>query len=115
MYAGQVVETGPVHAVLKEPAHPYTELLLAAVPRRGKRLVGAQGTVPTLLQLPPGCFFYDRCPYRSDPRCATEAPPLREVGPGHWAAVHYEKSARRSSESRYTRREHDASTLGTAE
>ena len=97
MYAGQVVETGPVRAVLKEPAHPYTELLLAAVPRRGERLVGAQGTVPTLLQLPPGCFFYDRCPYRSDPRCATEAPPLREVGPGHWAAVHYEKSARRSA------------------
>ena len=90
MYAGQVVEAGPVHKVLKEPAHPYTEALLAAVPRRGERLRGAQGTVPTLLQLPPGCFYYDRCTYRSDPRCATEAPQLREVGPGHRAAVHYD-------------------------
>ncbi len=97
MYAGRVVESGPVQAVLKEPAHPYTEALLAAVPRRGEPLVGAQGTVPTLLELPPGCYFYDRCPYRSDPRCATEAPPLREVAPGHWAAVHYDKGARRSA------------------
>ena len=93
MYAGQVVEAGPVRRVLTEPAHPYTEALLAAVPRRGERLVGAQGTVPTLLRLPPGCFYYDRCPYRSDPRCAEEAPSLREVGPGHWAAVHYDKGA----------------------
>ncbi|MCY3663365.1 MAG: ABC transporter ATP-binding protein [bacterium] len=93
MYAGQVVESGPVRRVLTEPAHPYTEALLAAVPRRGERLVGAQGTVPTLLELPPGCFYYDRCQYRSDPRCATEAPSLREVGPEHWAAVHYDKGA----------------------
>ncbi|MCY3952495.1 MAG: ABC transporter ATP-binding protein [bacterium] len=93
MYAGQVVEAGPVRRVLTAPAHPYTEALLAAVPRRGERLAGAQGTVPTLLELPPGCFYYDRCQYRSDPRCATEAPVLREVGPGHWAAVHYDKGA----------------------
>ena len=89
MYAGQVVEAGPVRRVLTEPAHPYTEALLAAVPRRGERLVGAQGTVPTLLELPAGCFYYDRCTYRDDPRCATETPSLREVAPGHWAAVHY--------------------------
>ena len=95
MYAGQVVESGPVRQVLKQPVHPYTEALLAAVPRRGERLRSAQGTVPTLLQLPPGCFYYDRCTYRSDPRCATEAPQLREVGPGHWAAVHYDLGAGR--------------------
>ena len=88
-----MVESGPVRRVLTEPAHPYTEALLAAVPRRGERLVGAQGTVPTLLELPAGCFYYDRCQYRSDPRCATEAPGLREVGPEHWAAVHYDKGA----------------------
>ncbi len=96
MYAGQVVESGRVQTVLKQPAHPYTEALLAAVPRRGKRLVAAPGTVPTLLQPPQGCFFYDRCRYRSDPRCATETPTLREVGPDHWAAVHYDKDVVRS-------------------
>lgn len=98
MYAGQVVEAGPVRQVLKQPAHPYTEALLAAVPRRGERLVGAQGTVPTLLELPPGCFYYDRCTYRSDSRCATETPRLREITPGHLAAVHYDIGARRPAD-----------------
>ena len=98
MYAGQVVEAGPVRRVLAEPTHPYTEALLAAVPRRGEPLVGAQGTVPTLLRLPPGCFYYDRCTYRSDPRCAIDTPSLREVGPGHWAAVHYDIGTGRSTE-----------------
>ena len=82
MYAGQVVESGPVRRVLTEPAHPYTEALLAAVPRRGERLVGAQGTVPTLLELPPGCFYYDRChvPLRSALRHRDAEPASRRPG-----------------------------------
>ncbi len=91
MYAGRVVEAGPTNIVLRKPAHPYTEALLSAVPRRGRRLIAAAGAVPTLLSRPVGCYYYDRCRYRGDSRCATETPDLKEVSPGHWAAVFYRK------------------------
>lgn len=92
MYAGQVVEFGPVRSVFKRPVHPYTEGLLAAIPRRDHPLVGLPGTVPTLIDVTPGCAFYDRCSYRFDPLCATERPVLREVEPGHWAATRYDRA-----------------------
>lgn len=90
MYAGKVVEHGPVSEVFSRPAHPYTELLLRAVPRPGQPLVVAKGRIPDLIDYPRGCPFYERCTYRHDPRCETEAPPLREIAPGHHAATFYD-------------------------
>jgi oligopeptide/dipeptide ABC transporter ATP-binding protein len=82
MYAGRIVETGPVRAILKSPQHPYTRGLLASIPRgdRGGRLRAIEGSVPTLGQLPAGCAFHPRCPDRFD-RCTTEPPPDYRVGP----------------------------------
>ncbi len=66
MYAGQVVEEGPVQDIFASPAHPYTQGLLAAVPRpdrRGGELAVIPGTVPPPTRWPTGCRFRDRCPY----------------------------------------------------
>ena len=91
MYLGQVVETGPKAAVLDTPRHPYTEALLSAAlpadPTEQPPHIALTGDIPSPTQLPEGCFFYSRCNYRGDPRCATENPPLRQVGPDHWAAT----------------------------
>jgi len=89
MYAGKVVETGPVKKVFKTPAHSYTKALLGAIPRPGADLVTISGTVPDPINYPAGCPFYARCPNRSDPRCETESPPLTEVSEGHFAASFY--------------------------
>ena len=90
MYAGKVVEVGPTAKVFAQPAHPYTELLLNAVPRPGQPLTVARGQIPDLVEYPQGCPFYDRCDYRHDPRCETQAPPLREISAGHQAATFYD-------------------------
>ncbi len=79
MYAGEVVEKGPVADIFAHPAHPYTEGLLAAIPRpdrHGGHLAMIQGTVPTPTAWPPGCRFRDRCPYAWD-RCLEHPPLLR--------------------------------------
>jgi oligopeptide/dipeptide ABC transporter ATP-binding protein len=75
MYAGRIVETGPVRAILRTPQHPYTRGLLASIPGgvRGQRLRAIEGSVPLLGQLPPGCAFNPRCPDRFQP--CTSAPP----------------------------------------
>jgi oligopeptide/dipeptide ABC transporter ATP-binding protein len=85
MYAGRVVEEGPVRDVLEAPRHPYTQGLLAASPklRRGA-LRPIEGTVPQLTALPPGCAFEPRCPQRRA-ECIVAVPDLREAGPGHRA------------------------------
>jgi peptide/nickel transport system ATP-binding protein len=83
MYAGQVVETAPVAAIFRAPQHPYTVGLLGALPRidrRAERLAVIPGTVPAPSDVPSGCRFAPRCPFRVD-RCA-EPPPLVEVTPG---------------------------------
>ncbi len=83
MYAGQVVETAPVAAIFQAPQHPYTVGLLGALPRidrRTDRLAVIPGTVPAPSDVPTGCRFAPRCPFRID-RCA-EPPPLVEVAPG---------------------------------
>ena len=75
MYAGRIVETGPVRAIFRNPAHPYTRGLLASMPggHPGERLSAIDGSVPLLGALPPGCAFHPRCPDRFD--SCTTAPP----------------------------------------
>jgi oligopeptide/dipeptide ABC transporter ATP-binding protein len=86
MYAGRIVETGPVRAIVRGPAHPYTRGLLASMPggRRGERLRAIAGSVPPPGDLPPGCAFNPRCPDRFEP-CTSVAPPDYVAGPGQTA------------------------------
>ena len=85
MYAGRIVEEGPVADVLARPMHPYTQGLLAASPRleRGK-LTPIPGSVPQLTALPPGCAFEPRCALRRSD-CSTAAPELRKASPAQAA------------------------------
>jgi oligopeptide/dipeptide ABC transporter ATP-binding protein len=88
MYAGRFVESGPVQAIFRAPRHPYTEALMASVPRmegRVDRLPSIDGQPPALHHLPPGCRFAPRCRYVED-RCRREYPPTFPVGPAHEAA-----------------------------
>ncbi len=85
MYAGRLVEIGPVRRIFSEPAHPYTKALLESVPRFGARrarLAAIAGQPPDLASLAPGCAFAARCPSALD-RCVVEAPPETAVAPGH--------------------------------
>jgi peptide/nickel transport system ATP-binding protein len=85
MYAGRVVEEGPVKEVLRVPRHPYTQGLLAASPKleRGK-LTPIPGSVPKLTALPPGCAFEPRCAFRRD-QCSATVPELRAANEAHSA------------------------------
>ena len=89
MYAGRVVEQGPVTRIFNAPAHPYTRALLGSLPRMNdnrERLTAIEGQPPDLAALAPGCAFAPRCAFRVD-RCAHEAPPLEAVGDtGHVSA-----------------------------
>jgi len=88
MYAGRIVEQGPVAAVFEDPQHPYTIGLMGALPslgRRGGRLATIRGAVPRPGRMPKGCRFVTRCPF-GDRHCADEVPPLAGFGPGHAAA-----------------------------
>ncbi|MFJ8534489.1 ABC transporter ATP-binding protein [Streptomyces sp. NPDC093591] len=81
MYAGRIVESAPVHALYKAPAHPYTRGLLDSIPRldqKGQELYAIKGLPPNLMDIPPGCAFHPRCPLAQD-LCRTEVPPLYEV------------------------------------
>ena len=84
MYAGRVVEMGPVDQVLDHPAHPYTKGLIASVPTRrmrGEKLQQIPGRMPALTDLPEGCPFQPRCSYATD---ACRSPQeMREIGPDH--------------------------------
>lgn len=89
MYAGGLVEVGPLRAVFREPLHPYTQLLIASLPTLEKKRVfrGIPGLPPSLLQRPSGCPFHPRCPFAM-PRCREEEPALRPVQTGRWVACH---------------------------
>jgi oligopeptide/dipeptide ABC transporter ATP-binding protein len=85
MYAGRIIEEGPVQEVLRSPRHPYTEGLLRSSPDlRRRKLEPIPGAVPRLDALPPGCAFEPRCPYRK-PECSQAVPELRVAAPGHRA------------------------------
>jgi oligopeptide/dipeptide ABC transporter ATP-binding protein len=92
MYAGRIVETAPTSAIFKTPAHPYTQALLAAVPRpqqqRGERLEAIGGQPPNLVNLPPGCPFAPRC-RKAQAKCRQELPLLENVGPNQKAACFF--------------------------
>src|SRR3984893_12769017 len=87
MYAGRLVESGPVSRVFNAPAHPYTEALLNSIPRMsdsGKRLTAIEGQPPDLAALPRGCSFAPRC-VRAFDRCHVETPPEFALGDGRTA------------------------------
>jgi oligopeptide/dipeptide ABC transporter ATP-binding protein len=86
MYAGRIVETGPVRQIFRQPAHPYTRGLLASMPggAPGQRLRAIEGSVPLLGALPPGCAFNPRCPDRFEP-CTVAPPPDYVAGPSQTA------------------------------
>jgi peptide/nickel transport system ATP-binding protein len=91
MYAGQIAETGPIEDVLASPKHPYTQLLLSAVPDpRAPLGVAAEtdrGEPPRVIDPSPGCRFRWRCPLAID-TCSRVTPVLAELAPGHQAACH---------------------------
>jgi oligopeptide/dipeptide ABC transporter ATP-binding protein len=98
MYAGRVVEAGPVSQVFNTPAHPYTQALLSAIPRMGdsrQRLTAIDGQPPDLSHMPKGCAFAARCPAAFD-RCREEAPPTSNLNRGRtvrcWLANHQAQS-----------------------
>jgi oligopeptide/dipeptide ABC transporter ATP-binding protein len=91
MYLGEIVEIGPREALHLTPKHPYTQVLLSAVPvadptLRRERIV-PKGEVASPLAVPSGCRFHPRCPFAFD-RCRVERPLLQTVGGGHQAACH---------------------------
>jgi len=89
MYAGKVVEEAPAVTLFGNPRHPYTQGLIRSIPRvdraaeHKERLEAIPGTVPSLLDPPPGCRFAQRCRFASD-ICRQAMPPLKEVGRGHF-------------------------------
>jgi oligopeptide/dipeptide ABC transporter ATP-binding protein len=88
MYAGRIVESGPMRALFRTPRHPYTEALMASVPRMEAavdRLPSIDGQPPPLHSLPVGCRFAARCRYVEE-RCRQEYPPTIAVGPAHEVA-----------------------------
>ncbi|MBN9310039.1 oligopeptide/dipeptide ABC transporter ATP-binding protein, partial [Devosia sp.] len=89
MYAGKLVEIGPVRQMIETPRHPYTKLLVESLPgiEVKQALTGIPGLPPPLVDLPPGCSFNPRCPFAFE-RCRTETPLLQDVAPGQQAACH---------------------------
>ena len=82
MYAGRIVEIGPVRDVVKRPKHPYSEGLMGAIPTIGgpdEDLTQISGSMPRLTEIPSGCAFHPRCPYAFE-RCRQERPELMEAG-----------------------------------
>ena len=97
LYAGRLVEEGPVATVLNDPRHPYTVGLLRCIPRGGVRkdhgrLDTIPGFLPQLGAEMPGCVYADRCPL-ADERCVAEEPPLAEITPGHATRCWYHELA----------------------
>ena len=90
MYAGTVVEQGPTARVMKHPYHPYTIALYQCLPqgKRAEELHTIPGSVPDLIDPPPGCRYHPRCAFAMDV-CATTKPEPTVVSANHWASCHY--------------------------
>lgn len=89
MYSGSFAELGKTEEIFNDPVHPYTKMLVGALPRVGDKSqkVGIPGRPPALTNPPPGCRFAPRCPVATD-RCRKDVPTFREVKPGRFAACH---------------------------
>ena len=90
MYLGRIVEEAAAEEIFSRANHPYTQALLAEVPRietRKKQFAGVKGEIPSPLDPPAGCHFHPRCPHAMA-RCSVEVPALREIAPGHRSACH---------------------------
>lgn len=94
MYVGKIIELAPTADLFATPQHPYTEVLMSAVPipdprlRNRRQRIKPQGEVADAVNPPSGCYFHPRCQYAQE-RCKVEEPLLREVKPGHFAACHF--------------------------
>ena len=100
MYAGNIVEEAPVKELFQNPQHPYTEGLIASVPRLGKRLhrlPSIPGSVPDLSVMPEGCRFAPRCKYAQE-SCTKNMPELVTVGENHRCACPFHRKAREGAE-----------------
>ena len=91
MYAGEMIETGDVFEIFEHPTHPYTRLLMQALPSKTKaegRLQTIKGSVPRITEKKPGCRFANRCPYAKD-ICQTTDPEPVQVGQTHICCCHF--------------------------
>jgi peptide/nickel transport system ATP-binding protein len=90
MYLGRIVETAPALELFKHANHPYTQALLAEVPKlekRGHDFAPITGEIPSPIDPPAGCHFHPRCPHAME-RCRSERPQFRQIAPGHWSACY---------------------------
>jgi peptide/nickel transport system ATP-binding protein len=94
MYVGKIVEVANTRKIFDTPRHPYTEALLSALPKPDPRLrqrkdrIILEGDVADPANPPSGCYFHPRCRFAQE-RCRQEAPPLRDLGDGHFSACHF--------------------------
>ena len=90
MYLGRLVEVATAEDLFRDPNHPYTKALLEEVPRidnRRRNFAPVKGEIPSPIDPPSGCYFHPRCTHATE-RCKTEAPVLKEIGPGRLSACH---------------------------
>jgi len=97
MYLGNVIETGSVRDVIREPSHPYTKGLLNAIPHLHdleRPLTPVPGDIPSPLERPPGCVFHTRCAYAIPGKCDRDVPSPNTMSPGHTSACFVAKEVR---------------------
>ena len=92
MYLGRLLEQGDTRSIFKSPAHPYTRVLLDAVPQpdpaKRRELASIEGEVPSLRDRPAGCEFHPRCKFRQE-RCLSESPESRPLADGRVVRCHF--------------------------
>ncbi len=99
MYAGEIVEYGNLEDIFDHTSHPYTEGLFQSIPNiktEVSRLQPIKGLMPDPSNLPKGCKFHPRCPYKKD-KCELENPEIREISEGHFMKCHYTVNERKSN------------------